>query len=155
MKVLTTILFMTMAILSTSCKGDDDSPTISGNNESFSVEIDGKDYNPEFVEAYPLALNSVIVIDANQMDNTNVSLTFPFDAKAGDTFTADGLQLFFAAYTIGDGDGVDASEGSVTITAHDTNARKISGTFSFITMPNDAGKSVTFTNGTFDVSYAK
>lgn len=155
MKVSKTILLMTLAVLSTSCKGEDDSSTIPGKNESFSVEIDGEDYNPAFVEAYSLALNSVITIDASQMDNTSVTLTIPYEAEAGDTFTVDGAQLFFADYTIGNGDGVDASEGTVTITVHDKNLQKISGTFSFITFPNDAGKSYSFTNGTFDVSYAK
>lgn len=150
MKVFTTILFMVLAVLNTSC-GDDDSSPNQKNKNSLSVKIDGSEYNSDTVIGMILGSSSNIFISGSKNDGQNVFISIPLSAKAGDTFD----EFVNAGYETGIGDeGVLASSGSITITAHNPDTKSVSGTFNFVGEPIEAvGTSNTFTEGKFDVTY--
>ena len=153
-KNLTVIVLFSFVLLVSACSKDDDSNTKdNGTSGTFTAKINGTDYNPEFVNGYIIAFNTSISISGSESSGNNVVVSFPIDAGAGDTFTVDGLE-FIASYDSSNGDAVIASEGSITITAHDTVAQTVSGTFSFVGKPLvNGGTTYTVTAGSFSSSY--
>ncbi|MBC2844164.1 DUF6252 family protein [Winogradskyella flava] len=152
MKVLTTVLFMSFAILSTSC-GNDDGNSNESTNGSFTAKINGTNYDAEFVNGFIVVLGTNISISGSEANGNNVVINFPTDAEAGDTFTVGGLQ-FIGSYDSNNGDGAVASEGTLTISAHDPEAKTVSGTFNFIAEPlASGGTSYNITEGRFSSSY--
>lgn len=151
-------LVLCFVFTTASCSSDDNNDLDNSDDGSFFVKINGIDYIPDDVTAFtPLGAN--VTIDASMLDNTQVFVIFPISnlltgeiTQVGDTFTVANAE-FFADYTIGNADGVDATQGSVTITAHNPNEKTISGTFSFTTETDSTGTSYAFTEGTFNLSY--
>ena len=155
MKVITTILFMSLVLLSTSCSDDDDNNSNQNANESFTANINGTEYNAEFVNGFIVGLGTNISISGSRANGDNVVVNFPIGAEAGDTFTVDGLE-FVGSYDSSDGDATLATEGTITITAHNTEERTVSGTFSFVSDPiAGGGTSYNITQGSFSSSYTE
>ncbi|WP_344930993.1 DUF6252 family protein [Aquimarina addita] len=152
MKVLIKVVCVAFVFMTMSCGSDDDSSSDSG-SDSFFTKIDGVAYNPEFVNGFITTFGTNIFISGSQANGDNVVINFPISAVAGETFTVEDLQ-FVASFDTSDGRAFLSSEGSVTITTHNTESQRISGTFSFIANPLESnGATFTFTEGTFDVSY--
>ena len=150
MKVLTTILLMTLTVFS-SCSKDEDSKDSS--NDSFFVKIDNIDYNPEFINGFIVGLGNNISISGSESNGNNVVIIVPVDAKLGDVYTVEGLD-FVASFDNANGDAIIAKEGSIIITSHDMDTKRISGTFNFVGKQIiDDGKSFSFTQGKFNVAY--
>lgn len=147
------ILTFSLAIIFTSCSGDDDNNSNQNANGSFTAEINGVDYEAEFVNGFIVGLGTNISISGSQANGNNVVVNFPIDAEAGDTFTVSGLE-FVGSYDANNGDATLSSQGSITITAHNPDVRTVSGTFSFVSEPI-AGTGTTYdiTNGSFSSSY--
>ncbi len=144
---------MVLAIVIASCGDNDNSSPNSVNDNSFYSKINGSDYNPEFVNGFITVQGSTISISGSEANGNNVVINFPISANAGDSYTVEGLQLV-ASYDDSNGDGFISSEGSLTITAHNVEARKVSGTFNFVGEALLAGGTTyTFTEGSFDVTY--
>ncbi len=152
MKVLVTILFISLTVLTTSCKKDDDNNSRQNGNASFTAEINGVDYEAEFVDGFIVALGTNISISGSEANGNNVVVNFPIDASPGDTFTVDGLE-FVGSYDSSNGDATVSSQGSITITEHNPEERTVSGTFSFVSEPFGNGTSYNITNGSFNSSY--
>jgi len=153
MKVFTTILFFAITLLSTSCSDDEDNNSNQNGNGSFTAQINGTDYNAEFVNGFIVGLGTNIAISGSEANGNNIVVNFPIGAAVGDTFTVEGLE-FVGSYDASDGSGALSSEGTITITAHDPNARTVSGTFSFIAEPlASSGTTYNITEGSFSSSY--
>jgi hypothetical protein len=154
MKILTTVLFMAFSVFTTSCDEDDRPSTNPSIDNSFYTKIDGEDYNPEFVNGF-VVVSGNITISGSESNGKNVVLNFPISAKSSDTFS--GLE-FIASYDINDEQvGGVSSEGSITITSHNADEKRVSGVFNFIVTPLDTGNTnaYVFTEGAFDVTYSK
>lgn len=120
---------------------DDDGGGSSTNDGTLSATIDGAPFTPITVNATDTG-NSLIIIGTSS--SLSILLQLPADIEAG-TYNLPSAGID-ATYTE-NGVSTDASSGSVTITAHDTAAGTISGTFSF-----QAG-ATGITSGAFDVTY--
>lgn len=160
MKVFTTILFMALAFLTTSCGGDDEDPIDKQNEitEPFFVKIDGQAFVPVQIDA-ALVANATIVIEAVNAQGKDIIIGFPSTAKPGVELKAgligtNGVDIFVPIYDTENG--FFATNGTLTVASHDMTTNKISGRFSFSgDDPNDASKTLNFTEGEFIVTYTE
>lgn len=151
MKLVTTILFVVLTQVFSSCSRHNASSS-SNNNDIFTVNIDGVEFKPSSVTGLVVVQDNITISGSDNIGN-NVVINFPISAKAGDTFTAENLQ-FVASFDQSNGDATLSNTGSVTITSHDTDAKKVSGTFNFVGKPLETGSTAyTFTEGVFEANY--
>lgn len=148
MRLITTILFLALTLAHVSCSSDDKP---SGDNNSFVVNIDGVEFKAGFVNGLIVLQNNLTISGSDAIGN-NVVLNFPLSAATGDTYSSG--NGFIASFDHANGDAALSSQGRVTITAHNTEKRTISGTFNFVGSPLETGGTTyVFTNGTFETSY--
>ncbi|WP_179009180.1 DUF6252 family protein [Winogradskyella forsetii] len=150
MKLLTTILFLTLSLVQTSC-GNDDTSSNNNSDNFLIVKIEGDEFKASFVNGLIVVRNN-ITISGSDVSGNNVVLNFPLNSATGDTFTID--NGFMASFDHSNGDAAVSSQGSVTITSHNKDTKRISGTFSFVGSPLEAdGLTYNFTSGTFETAY--
>ncbi len=163
MKTVTTILFMVLAVLSTSCGDDDASPSRSGGDNSFFAKIDGTDYNPPFVTGFRSeSLNNIILTGATGSNEELIQIFVPADITVG-TYTefyeplgAVFIQAYYQPMGAQDAsDAGNADAGSLVITAHNVDSKTIEGTFNFNTDPAvSSGTTWNITEGSFKITYS-
>lgn len=152
MKLVASILFMVFSLFSTSC-GNDDSGKTTEKNNSFSVKMNGVDYNPDFINGFIVGANNTITISGSESNGNNVVLNFPISVEDGDTFSA-GAD-FIASFDSSDDGGCLSQSGTLNITSHNVSAKRVAGNFNFSGSPlNQVGPDCLFTEGSFDVIYS-
>lgn len=126
----------------------------SDDTNTFSAMVDGNNFVQESINAAQTTLSttSTINIVATKTSLETISLTFDASIVPGD-YTFEGLSVPIAQYNLSLTES-NLGEGTFTITSHDTENRRIAGTFSFTASPVlDTGASFEITEGRFDVSY--
>ncbi len=122
-------------------------------SESFFAKVDGV----EFVESIisEIEAGGLLSISAVTTSGSAIAIAFPNDITSG-TYDVD-LVSYVGQYINASVDPpivTAADSGSIEITAHDTTARTISGTFTFIATPiGDTTPEYNITEGSFNVSY--
>lgn len=157
MKMFKTILLLLCISIMPSCSSDDSNNNNQGGNNSFFTKIDGEDFDADFASGFVTTFNTTITISGSDGNGKEVTLIFPITATAGSTYTIQSLD-FVASYNADENDvSMANSEGSITITSHDTDDKRVSGTFNFVTEPVMVGSSngYTFTEGSFNVNYTE
>ncbi len=152
----TLVAFLFLAVSITSCSTDDDNSSPSGDNATFSAKVNGVDYNPPFKTAFLTTSINNILVSGETGNGEAIQLfipgsitpgTYPF-AQEGNTF----VQAFYQETDSDALDGAFATSGSLTITAINTEAKEISGTFSFSGTVVNSGQEITVTEGQFDLT---
>ncbi|MFK7834564.1 MAG: DUF6252 family protein [Winogradskyella sp.] len=163
MKVVTTILFMTLAILSSSCNDDEEIPASMAGANSFFAKIDGVNYNPPSVTGFRYeSINTILLTGATGTNEEQIQFTIPKDIEPGtytvlnDPLASTFIQAFYAPPTSQEaGDDGFANQGNMMITLHDTTSKTIEGNFSFTTdVAMNSGDSWTITEGSFKITYS-
>jgi len=118
----------------------------------FFAKVEGNEFSEELLEAF--ILNDKLWVRGTDAQTNKVTIGFPVDIAEG-TFEIDA-----ATYTGVFADNVTpiflarADSGLITIAAHDTTAKTISGSFSFIATPSGSTTpQYDITEGEFNVSY--
>ena len=118
----------------------------------FFAKVEGVEFSEPTIEAF--ILNDKLWVRGTDAETNKLTIGLPVDVAVG-TFEIDPTN-----YTGVFSDNVapiflaKANTGSITITAHDTTARTISGSFNFIATPSGATTpQYDITEGEFNVSY--
>lgn len=129
---------------------------------TFFCKVNGKDYKPKFVTGYQDGITqTILVTGATGSNSEQVQFHFPGNITAG-TYTqlndySSGTFIsvsYSPAHSEEAGDDGIAKTGGVVITEHNTSAKRIKGTFHFISAPSiNAGTIWNITDGNFDVKY--
>lgn len=123
----------------------DDTTNPGSDTDVFNAQIDGADLNPTTIQVQ----NTAGVILVSAINGTNlITLTFPENIAVG-SYTLSSSGNYLAFYQSGTNPS-SADSGTLDITAVDTAAGSVTGTFSFTTAPPD---SFNVTNGEFTVFY--
>lgn len=146
------LMLLTAAVL-ISCGKDDDQEDQNTSNATFFAKIEGTDYRPEFINGFLIDSAQTILVSGETGTGQAMQLFIPAATVAG-TYDFDNGFIGNYQRTDEDGDFGFAVSGSITITAHDTAAKTISGTFSFNTSEFLSDGSVfTITAGSFSTGY--
>jgi hypothetical protein len=129
--------------------------TVDSSN-SFAATVDGTAFNQESINATLTELpgsSPIIGIVATKSSLETIAITLEANITPGD-YEFTGTSLPMAQYNLSLTN-ANLGEGTFTITTHDTENRRITGTFSFIASPvlGDPEASFEITEGRFDVSY--
>jgi hypothetical protein len=117
-----------------------------GGTNTFQATIDGSNLNPTL--SVGNAGSGILIITASN-GNGSIILTMP-DTVIPGTYTLSGVgSTYSASYILGN-DNAQAVSGSLIITAADSAANTITGTFDFMTGPPN---NFDITNGSFNISY--
>lgn len=167
-KKITGLLSLVLISMTFACSSDSDSPD---NNQtpsaSITATVDGQSWtsmtggaianvNQINVMEGP---RTVLQIIGTKMDMSSIAIQFPIDNVAVGTYTFDNEEIGLLTYTTaGNGNAYTSFEETgtftVSITAVNTTARTISGTFSGTLVDFESDSSITISNGVFNsVSY--
>lgn len=159
-KIIFTTIALSLVISILSCSKDNPNP-VAGSN-TFFAKIDGVDFNPPHVSGHNISSSNNILFTASTgTDSEQILFTMPNDIPPG-TYTEfynilvyPFIQASYSPPNSQDGDdGGDAATGTVVITEHDVDAKRIKGTFNFVTKPaENSGISWNITAGSFDITY--
>lgn len=125
----------------------------SNSNGSFSAKVNGAEY----VENSLITTESggLLLISAVKSDGSVLQISLPSDTVPGD-YVISAAGSYLGQYSIA-GDPIIstlANSGDLVILTHDTVAKTITGTFSFVaTTPGTTTPEYSITEGTFDLSY--
>jgi hypothetical protein len=130
----------------------------STENGSFYAEVDGVEFEEEFVSSAietsttPGTITILAVRNASEFININ----FPADIVPGD-YDFNSFGDISAQYALNQTTTGYLGEGTLTITSHDSATGRIVGTFSYVAIQfipvAGAPASFNITNGSFDVTY--
>jgi len=150
--------FFTLSLFSCS-KSDDSSPSTAN---TFFCKVDGVDYNPPNATGLISTITNTLVITGSTGSNAQkIQIFLPNDIAVG-TYTQfydynadEFIQMYYSPPTSQDADDDGfANSGQLVITEHDTNAKRIKGTFNFVTDPSINGSTVwNVTEGSFTITY--
>ena len=150
--------FFTLSLFSCS-KSDDNNPSTAN---TFFCKIDGVDYNPPNATGLISSISNTLVITGATGSNAEqIQIFVPKDITVG-TYTQfydynanEFIQMYYSPPTSQDADDDGfANSGQLVITEHDTNAKRIKGTFNFVTNPSINGGAVwNVTEGSFTITY--
>jgi len=118
----------------------------------FFAKVEGTEFSETTLEAF--ILNNKLWVKGTDAETNKLTIGLPVDVVAGTfdidptdytgTFADNVAPIFLAR----------ADSGSITITAHDTTAKTISGSFNFIATPGGStSPQYDITEGEFNVSY--
>ena len=113
---------------------------------TFAAQVDGTTFSPSVIS--PVNASGIVVVNASNGSNSIV-LNFPESIVVGN-YTLAGSGMYTANYISG-GAAVPAVSGTLDITAVDTAANSVTGTFAFMTGPPT---NFDVTNGSFTIFYA-
>lgn len=124
--------------------------------DSFTAKVDGVVYEEISLFATPITIGStnLISITANRSFSENINFNLNENITSGEY---DFGSFITQSYPTGQyvvGGNIYVADGKITITSHDTNAKKIAGTFNFDATPVTSATPVhSITEGSFNVSY--
>ena len=121
--------------------------------EPFFAEVDTVEFSETLLEAY--IFNNRLWIRGTDAATSKITLGLPVDVSAGDyTIDAATYTGIYEENVAPDTYFTRADSGTITILAHDTVAKTISGKFNFISTPTASANPVyNITVGEFNVSY--
>ena len=157
------ILFLTLAIVFTSCSSDDDNAAAGGgggtSSGNLTATVDGASFesDPTLTQIQVLSSGSVVAITGPKAQET---IQFNVNAYSGvGTYSVSPATIASYGIVTDPNDPVGSVITYIAITNGELNVTEdtgsnMKGTFSFVgTNPLDPTDSVTVTNGTFDISY--
>ncbi|GEQ85272.1 hypothetical protein ULMS_07800 [Patiriisocius marinistellae] len=150
---LFSVLILGLLVTLAACGGDDDNNEEQQGQNSFMATLNGVDYIPQFVTSFKTVSLNNILITGDMGTGETMQLFLSGDVTPG---TYEWSTITMAQYsTTGDfEDGGFANTGNVTVTAHNSSEKTISGTFNFTTIPSMSNQTVyTITEGEFSVTY--
>lgn len=145
-----------------SCSSDNNNDNGGGSSDQFFCKIDGVDYRPPFVSAFKEGLSGrIIITGATGSNEQQVQFQLPDNVATGtysefNNISADVfIAVFYSPPTSQDAaDDGFAESGQLIITEHNVAAKRIKGTFRFVTRPSiNAGTVWEISEGTFNVVY--
>ena len=164
MKILKSIFILSLIALTVSCSNNDDDGGEQNNNAAFQMDVDGEtvSFDATFVVAQMTNEGAYIAITAGN-PTTGVGGAVAIGSVGGDpdplaegTYMESEEDNTSISYSF-DGNSFgsfgEGGSGTVTITALDTSAKTISGTFSGVVTNLDGSVTYTITNGVFNVTY--
>lgn len=155
-------LVVAIVVAFASCSSDDNNDNGGGSSDQFFCKVNGADYRPSFVSAFKGGItNTIIITGATGTNEQQVQFQLPGNIATGtySEFNDISANVFVGAFysppTSQDaGDDGFAESGQLIITEHNVAAKRIKGTFSFVTRPSiNAGTVWTISEGTFNVVY--
>ena len=152
--------FFALSLFSCSKSDDGNNSPTSGN--TFFCKIDGVAYNPPNATGFVSTItNTLVITGATGSNAEQIQIFVPKDIAVG-TYTQfydynadEFIQMYYSPPTSQDAnDDGFANSGQFVITEHDTNAKRIKGTFNFVTDPSINGSTVwNVTEGSFTITY--
>jgi hypothetical protein len=133
--------------------GGSGSVTPPTNKDTLEANVDGNLFNPYQITTE--VSGGQLIIAGITSDGSTMALLMPDNITPG-TYSLDfGTGIYIGIYNPpGVTNGlVSQNNGTLTIISHDTVAKKITGTFSFIASPISSGTPVTITEGHFSITY--
>lgn len=126
-------------------------PFTIGPDDLVSVTIDGVDFVPDIIHGAVSTDKIILIASTNER---SLFLTFPPDVPVGGYLLGPALQSDVYATYLDNFSPYESVLGTVNITMHDTEMKRIEGTFSFSAEPFlVGGTEISFTEGSFAVSY--
>lgn len=131
------------------------------NNNEFFAKVDDEEFTEDSIQAIKVSLggNTTVSITATKNSLQTIGLTIPFDNSTLGTYNFSTLPVqgvFIGQYNLSMTEMYSAASGSITITAHDTTAKTMEGTFFFTAQPITATTpSFEITEGSFSVTYTE
>lgn len=122
-----------------------------GNEDSFSALIDGADFETQSIVAAETSGN--ILITATSSSGNSLVINFSSSAMAGSSFELTAGSTNTGTYQTSGFQTYTATSGSIDITAHDTDANVVSGTFTFVATEFLGTNTISVTEGNFEVTY--
>jgi len=119
----------------------------------FFAKVDGNEFSEDLIEAY--IFNNKLWIRGTDATTSKITLGLPEDIGEGEfQFDATTFTGIFEENVAPDTFFTRADSGTITIIAHDTTAKTISGKFNFVSTPTGSTSPLyNITEGEFNVSY--
>jgi len=125
-------------------------PFVTASASTMTAKIDGEVFTTSV--AVGLAAQGSIGLNGQTANGSKIIVLSVGQTIKPGTYTIG--ETIFGTYTVNASSFYLTSSGSLTISKHDTSAKRIEGTFNFIADPiSGEGKSVTVTDGAFAITY--
>lgn len=123
-----------------------------GGSNTFTIKIDGVTFTPAVVSG-SVALGNLTIVASDSQGSKSVGLTMPATVTPG-TYSMTSFGTYYGQYNPNSSTYTMSNSGTLTITAHNTSAKTISGTCSFVSTPfGQSTPTFNLTNGAFSITY--
>jgi hypothetical protein len=134
---------------------------VNNNNNEFFAKVGSEEFVEDSVQANKATVGgyTTISITATKNNLQTIGLTIPFDNSSPGTYNFSSMPSqgnFVGQYNLSMTEFYSSAVGNLTITAHDTTAKTMTGTFFFTAQPmTTTTPSFEITEGSFSVTYTE